>query len=73
VLTDAYPGAIDYVTIWPAGVAKPIVSTINDQEALVVANAAIVPAGSASGGISVYNSGPSATDVVIDMNGYFAP
>jgi hypothetical protein len=39
----------------------------------VVANAAIVPAGSGSGGIKVYNAGPSATDVVIDMNGYFAP
>jgi hypothetical protein len=73
VLTDTYPGAIDYVTIWPAGVAQPIVSTLNDQEALVVANAAIVPAGSGSGGISVYNAGPSATDVVIDMNGYFGP
>jgi hypothetical protein len=73
VLTDTYPGAVDYVTLWPAGLAQPYVSTVNDQEALVVANAAIVPAGSGSGGISVYNAGPSATDVVIDMNGYFAP
>ena len=73
VLTDAYPGMINFVTIWPAGVAQPTVSTLNDQEALIVANAAIVPAGSGSGGISVYNSGPSATHVVIDMNGYFAP
>jgi hypothetical protein len=73
VLTDTYPGVIDYVTIWPAGVAQPIVSTLNDQEALVVANAAIVPAGSGSGGISVYNAGPSAADVILDLNGYFAP
>ena len=73
VSTDAYPGMINFVTIWPAGVAQPTVSTLNDQEALIVANAAIVPAGSGSGGISVYNSGPSATHVVIDMNGYFAP
>jgi hypothetical protein len=73
VSTDAYPGAIDYVTIWPAGVAQPAVSTLNDQDALVVANAAIVPAGSGSGGISIYNAGPSATDVILDMNGYFAP
>ena len=73
VLTDAYPGAVDYITIWPAGSVQPVVSTLNDQEALVVANAAIVPAGSGSGGITVYNAGPSATDVVIDMNGYFAP
>jgi hypothetical protein len=73
VLTDTYPGAIDYVTIWPAGVTQPIVSTLNDQEALVVANAAIVPAGSGWGGISVYNAGPSAADVILDLNGYFAP
>jgi hypothetical protein len=54
-------------------VTQPVVSTINDQEALVVANAAIGRAGSGSGGISVYNAGPSATEVVIDMKGYFAP
>ena len=50
-----------------------IVATLNDPEGLIVANAAIVPAGSPSGGVSVYNSGPSTTDVIIDMNGYFAP
>ena len=37
-----------------------------------MANAAIVPAGSVSGGVSVYNAGPSATDVILDLNGYFA-
>jgi hypothetical protein len=66
-------GVVDYVSLWPAGSPKPYVSTLNDTEGLIVANAAIVPAGTPSGGISVYNSGPSATDVVIDMNGYFAP
>ncbi len=66
-------GAVDYVTLWPAGSSKPFVSTLNDLQGAIVANAAIVPAGSGSGGISVYNAGPSATDVVLDMNGYFAP
>ena len=36
----------------------------------MVANAAIVPAGT-SGAVSVYVS--DATDVIIDINGYFAP
>jgi hypothetical protein len=36
----------------------------------VVANAAIVPAGTA-GSASVFVSDPS--DVIIDINGYFAP
>jgi hypothetical protein len=66
-------GAVDYVSLWPAGLSQPFVSTLDDPEGLIVANAAIVPAGSPSGGVSVFNSGPSSTDVIIDMNGYFAP
>jgi hypothetical protein len=66
-------GPVHYVSLWPAGQTQPVVSTLNDGSGEVVANAAIVPAGSGSGGISVYNAGPSVTDVVIDMNGYFAP
>ncbi len=69
-------GAVDYVTLWPAGGAQPFVATLNDPQGAIVANAAVVSAGpSASpgyGGISVYNAGPAATDIVIDMNGYFA-
>ena len=68
-----HAGAVDYVTLWPSGAAKPYVSTVDDPEGLIVANAAIVPAGTSSGGVSVYNFGPATTDVVIDMNGYFAP
>jgi hypothetical protein len=66
-------GAVNYVSLWPAGATQPFVATLNDPEGLIVANAAVVPAGTPSGGISVFNAGPSATDVVIDMNGYFAP
>jgi hypothetical protein len=66
-------GPVDYVSLWPAGSPQPFVSTLNDPEGLIVANAAIVPAGNPSGGMSVFNAGPSTTDVIIDMNGYFAP
>jgi hypothetical protein len=45
---------------------------LDDPEGLIVANAAVVPAGTPSGGISVFNAGPATTDVVVDMNGYFA-
>ena len=51
-------------------IAEPLVSTLNAPTGTVVANAAIVPAGT-SGAISVYAS--DATDLVIDINGYFAP
>jgi hypothetical protein len=64
--------AINYVTLWPSGSTKPFVATLNDPAGLIVSNATIVPAGSPSAGISVYNSGPGAADVIIDMNGYFA-
>jgi len=61
---------LDYLTVWPAGQAQPLVSTLNSLDARVVANAAIVPAGSNSA-ISVYVSDTS--HVIIDVNGYFAP
>jgi hypothetical protein len=65
-------GTVYYLSIWPAGSAQPSISTLNDYQGSVVANAAIVPAGTPWGGVSVYNSGPAATDVIIDMNGFYA-
>ena len=67
-MTVVPPGPLFYLTTWPAGQTQPVVSTLNDLQGQVVANAAIVPAG-ASGGISVYVSDP--TNVIIDVNGYF--
>ncbi len=68
-------GAVDYISIWPAGSAQPFVATLDDPQGAIVSNAAIVPAGpSASpgyGGVIVYNAGPASTNVIIDMNGYF--
>ena len=72
-VVPAAGGAVNYVSLWPAGSTQSVVSTLDDTQGLIVSNAAIVPAGSPSGGISVYNDGPSTTDVIIDMNGYFAP
>ena len=65
-------GGIAFVTIWPSGGSQPSVSTINDGQGQIVANAAIVPAGTPDGGVSVFNTGPAATDLIIDMNGYYA-
>jgi hypothetical protein len=47
-----------------------LVSTLNDLTGTIVANAAIVPAGTA-GDIDVYAT--DTTDLVVDINGYFAP
>jgi hypothetical protein len=63
-------GVLNYLTTWPTGQAKPWASTLNSPDGLVVANAALVPAGT-GGAISIYVSDP--TDVLFDINGYFAP
>lgn len=62
--------SLNYLTAWPTGETQPVVSTLNSPTGVVVANAAIVPAGS-SGEISIYVSDNS--DVVLDIDGYFAP
>jgi len=61
---------LGFLTTWPSGQTQPLVSTLNAVTGAVTANAAIVPAGT-NGDISVFVSHPS--DVVIDVNGYFAP
>ena len=63
-------GPLGFLTTWPADQPQPLVSTLNANLGGITANAAIVPA-AANGDISVFVSNPS--DVVIDVNGYFAP
>ncbi len=64
-------GGVAYLTVWPQGSSKPLVSTLNDLTNTIVANAAIVPAGTGGeGGVATYASND--TDLVIDINGYFA-
>ena len=63
-------GALGYLTVWPTGQSKPLAASLNASTNTVTANAAIVPAGN-NGSVDVFASG--ATDLVIDMNGYFAP
>jgi len=63
-------GPLGFLTTWPAGQTQPLVSTLNAPTGAVTANAAIVPAGT-NGDISVFVTHPA--DLVIDVNGYFAP
>src|SRR5262249_58286895 len=63
-------GALGHLTIWPTGVAQPVVSTLNSFLGTVVANAAVVPAGT-GGSVDVFVS--NTTDLIIDINGYYAP
>ncbi len=63
--------ALGYLSVWPAGQTQPVVSTLNAPTGTITANAAIVPAGT-GGDIMAYAYG-NATDLIIDINGYFAP
>jgi len=62
--------SLGYLSLWPSGEAQPVVSTLNASTGAVTANAAIVPAGT-GGDVSILVS--DASDVILDVNGYFAP
>jgi len=63
-------GGLDYLTVWPKGDSRPTVSTLNDNTATVVANAAIVPAGSQNA--TAFYAHSNNTDLLVDVDGYFA-
>src|SRR5262249_17493484 len=69
-MTIVPSGAVGFLTTWPSGSPQPLVSTLNDPTGTVVANAAIVPAGT-GGSIDVFVT--QSTHLLIDVNGYFAP
>jgi hypothetical protein len=62
--------AVGFLTAWPTGEPQPVSSTLNAAGGAVTANAAIVPAGT-GGEVSIYASNNA--DVILDVNGYFAP
>jgi hypothetical protein len=75
--TVVAPGRVGFLTAYPTGVTRPVVATLNALPPLplsttpvIVGNAAIVPAGT-NGSVDVFAS--DATDLVVDVNGYFAP
>jgi hypothetical protein len=63
-------GTLGYLTVWPDGLTRPQTSALNSPDGRVKANAAIVPGGT-GGAVDVYAT--DTTDVVLDIDGYFAP
>jgi len=55
------PAGLGYLTAWPTGQNQPLVSALNSLNGAVIANAAVVPAGT-GGAISLYVS--DATHVI---------
>jgi beta-propeller repeat-containing protein len=63
--------SVGYMTAWPAGRQQPLVASLNDPTGTVLSNAAVVPAGANTGAVNVFTT--DNTDLVIDINGHFAP
>ena len=59
-----------YLTLWPAGGARPLASNVNAEVNTLANNLVIVPTG-VGGAISVYNAFGK-TDVVADVTGWFS-
>lgn len=69
ITVTALPTTFDgFVTVFPSGDPRPVVSTVNTRPDRVVANAAVVPTG-VDGAIDVY--GLRGGDVVIDLSAVF--
>ena len=69
-VTVVPPASLGYLTLWPDQNSQPLVSTLNDLTGTIVANAAVLRAGS-GGAVNVFVT--DATHLLVDLNGYFAP
>jgi Chaperone of endosialidase len=68
-ITVVPQGPVGFLTAYPTGQSLPLAATLVWSQGSITSNAAIVPGGT-SGSVDVYAN--SATDVVIDINGYYA-
>ena len=60
---------LDYLSLWPHGVAQLYVSTLNALDGAITSNMAIVPTN--DGNIDAFTSRSS--KLILDLSGYFAP
>lgn len=68
-VTVNQPTSTSYISVWPSGAARPVVSNINFVPDQTVANAVVVPIGS-DGSIRFYNAFGT-THVLADVMGWF--
>ena len=63
--------AVSYLSVYPTGGSRPLLSNLNWGAGETVPNLVIVPIG-ANGQVTFYNNAGN-SDVVVDLEGYFAP
>jgi len=66
-------GPLGYLTAWPAGQSQPNASILNAPTGTITANAATIQAGTDMSGNNIEVFASNDTDLVIDVDGYFAP
>jgi hypothetical protein len=59
---------LGFLTLWPDGEGRPLVSTLNAIDGAVTSNLAIVP--TANGSIDAFAS--NLTQLILDISGYFS-
>lgn len=62
-------GQLGYLSLWPDGTVKPLVSTLNAPDGAITSNMAVVP--NVDGSLDAYASG--LTQLILDISSYFAP
>jgi hypothetical protein len=62
------PGPLNFLTLWPDGIAIPTVSTLNAYDGSVTSNMAIIT--TTNGSIDAFAYNP--TQLILDISGYFA-
>ena len=70
-VTTTKTTAPSFLTVFPTGVSRPEISNLNWSAGDTVSNLVIVGVG-AGGAVSFYNDAGT-TDLVVDLEGYFAP
>lgn len=70
-ITATEPGADGFLTVWPTGEPKPVVSNLNFVAGQTVPNAAFLRVGS-GGKVDVFNGSSSTIHVVFDTNGWYS-
>ncbi|MEP6940456.1 MAG: hypothetical protein ABI846_11895, partial [Rudaea sp.] len=68
-VTVTAPSSSGFLTVWPAGGARPAASNLNFASAQTIANLVVAKIG-ANGQVSIFNSA-GGTQVVADVLGYF--
>ena len=69
-VTAVNPTSGGYLTVWPTGIARPEVSSLNFDPHETIPNAVVVKVGD-GGRISIFNPF-GATDVLIDVSGFWS-